>query len=99
VRFIVRPNFIDADPIRFSPHPVCATLLVAAAACAGSAGRIALRSWPQQRMQARGTDAPPVRCREMRTAEFRHIRLRGHFLPSWTLYLDNRLQRRGRLLC
>ncbi len=74
--------------------PFCATLLVAAAG-------IALGQWQthraeeklglQQRMQARGSEAPlsalPVDASD---AEFRQIRLRGHYLPQWTLYLENR---------
>jgi cytochrome oxidase assembly protein ShyY1 len=74
--------------------PFCATLVVAAAG-------IALGQWQthraeeklalQQRMQARGSEAPlsalPVDASD---AEFRQIRLRGHYLPQWTLYLENR---------
>ncbi|MBP1317698.1 SURF1 family protein [Herbaspirillum sp. 1130] len=74
--------------------PFCATLLVAAAS-------IALGQWQthraeeklalQQRMQARGSEAPlsalPVDASD---AEFRQIRLRGHYLAQWTLYLENR---------
>jgi len=74
--------------------PFCATLLVAAAG-------IALGQWQthraeeklalQQRMQARGSEAPlsalPVDASD---AEFRQIRLRGHYLPQWTVYLENR---------
>nr|WP_034332704.1 SURF1 family protein [Herbaspirillum sp. B39] len=74
--------------------PFCATLVVAAAG-------IALGQWQthraeeklalQQRMQARGSEAPlsalPVDASD---AEFRHIRLRGHYLAQWTVYLENR---------
>lgn len=74
--------------------PFCATLVVAAAG-------IALGQWQthraeeklalQQSMQARGSEAPlsalPVDASD---AEFRQIRLRGHYLPQWTLYLENR---------
>ena len=74
--------------------PFCATLVVAAAG-------IALGQWQthraeeklalQQRMQARGSEVPlsalPVDASD---AEFRQIRLRGHYLPQWTLYLENR---------
>ncbi|MFJ3314235.1 SURF1 family protein [Herbaspirillum huttiense] len=74
--------------------PFCATLVVVAAG-------IALGQWQthraeeklalQQRMQARGSEVPlsalPVDASD---AEFRQIRLRGHYLPQWTLYLENR---------
>lgn len=74
--------------------PFCATLVVAAAG-------IALGQWQthraeeklalQQRMQARGADAPlSALPGDANDAEFRHIRLRGHYLAQWTLYLENR---------
>ena len=74
--------------------PFCATLIVAAAG-------FALGQWQthraeeklalQQRMQARGSQAPLVALpADAGDAEFRHIRLRGRFLPQWTLYLENR---------
>lgn len=74
--------------------PFCAALIVAAAG-------IALGQWQthraqeklalQQRMQARAGQAP-LRALPADTAdaEFRHVQLRGQFLPQWTLYLENR---------
>ncbi|WP_413457943.1 SURF1 family protein [Herbaspirillum huttiense] len=74
--------------------PFCATLVVAAAG-------IALGQWQthraeeklalQQRMQARGGEAPLSGLPgDASDAEFRHIRLRGHYLAQWTLFLENR---------
>jgi cytochrome oxidase assembly protein ShyY1 len=45
------------------------------------------------RMAVRAAEAPlqleaPVR--DPAALEFRHVRLRGEFLPKWTIYLDNR---------
>lgn len=81
---------------RFRLIPFCATLIVAAAG-------IALGQWQtqraeqkvalQQRMQARAS-APPLQQLPADEAddpdEFRHIRLRGEFIPQWTIYLENR---------
>ncbi|MCI1012259.1 SURF1 family protein [Herbaspirillum sp. C7C2] len=81
---------------RFRLIPFCATLIVAAAGIAlgqWQSHRAAEKTALQQRMQARASETPLLTLpAEAVTSdmEFRHIKLRGEFVPQWTLYLENR---------
>ncbi|RAM65678.1 cytochrome oxidase complex biogenesis factor transmembrane protein [Herbaspirillum rubrisubalbicans] len=75
--------------------PFCATVIVAAAG-------IALGQWQthraeekqalQQRLQMRASEAPlsSLPAADAADVEFARIKLRGQFVPQWTLYLENR---------
>jgi len=83
-------------PFRFRWIPLCATLIVVVAG-------IVLGQWQTrraeeklqlgQRLETRAKEAPLTALPAdgaLAANEFRHVRLRGEFLPGWTIYLENR---------